>query len=503
MRLFICIIILILYPGPDLNAIIPSGRPDNELFYKTRRELYLRGCLEPAVSLFAPAMMNKEYSSDDFPDLPGLRSIYFNYLDRFEISPERFDFNLIIISHGYLNDDRQKIYPAMIPEIRAGVAGNLSIELAYRVDCGLVDDPLYTGKKWENVAGYAELATLSYTKNNLSISLGRRRNSWGTANHGNSLMLASASMPMDGIFIDYAPGRFLSFHSITAWLSTISERPQYATAEPSENRYFSAHAVRISPFSWCDFILKESIVYGGVGRRLEPAYVMPFLWYHAEQLNSSIDDNTFLGLESIVRISKKCAGYFEILVDDLQIEKKYESDNEPAETGLIAGIDIFDFPASTSALELEYTRIANHTYNQIKPRNIYIHLGYPIGNPEGPDHESLNLNYTYHFSKNFLAELSLYLTRRGEGRLGDEWSSPWEDNPGYREKFPSGVVEKARGGSLAAYFHKNALFQSKLLFKVADINNDDNIPGKDITSWEIGFEIIYNFPKLSWRVGDG
>ena len=505
MRIPILVLTILLLPGPDLSATVPISRPDTDISYSCLRELYLRGYISPSISLFMPTDY-QEMSTQAFEELPEslikLTSPLSSLNKRFSVDNQTADFHLSVIPHGYLNDDDKKGCFALIPEMRCRLTSSLTVGIAYRADGALVDDSLYTGKKWESFAGYAELAVLGYRGKRFAIDIGRRKSVWGIARKGQTLMHSSMAMPMDGLFFDYRLNQAVSFHSTIACLSAISDLPPFNEGEYTENRYFSAHALRISPFAWWDVVLKESVVYGGIGRRFEPVYTIPFVWFHAEQLNSNTDDNTFFGLETVFRWNNKFAGYLEVLIDDFQIEKKYATDDEPNEIGWIAGVDIFDFPLLSSALELEYTRIANYTYNQIKPRNVYINQGYPIGHPIGPDHESLRLSYSYHFSENLTAELSLYLLNRGEGRLGDVWENPWAEIQDYKEKFPSGTVEKTRGGSIDILFHKNEFFQSKLLIKAADISNSENIPGTDKTSWEIYLEIIYNLPKLTWRFGD-
>lgn len=484
---------------------MPVGRPDTEISYDYLRELYLRGYADPQAVLFSPVNYQyiSELSSKDMPSMFDRLSGPLTRLNRrFYNEPKKLKFNLSVIPYGSFNDDANKSYIAFYPQLNYQVSNNLFIDIAYRIDSGLIDDTLYAGKRWNEFAGYAEHALVSYRGKRFSLDIGRNKYIWGIARKGKTLLHSSTAMPLDGLFIHYRISKAFSFHSSIAWLASIESDSLFLEGGQTENRYFSGHALRISPARWLDLVLKESVVYGGLGRRPEPFYVIPLLWFHAEQLNSNIDDNTFLGLEAVIRLRNRYAGYLELLIDDFQIEKKNASDREPDEIGLIVGFDIFDFPLKMGFLELEYTRIANRTYNQMKPRNRYVHQNYPLGHPLGPDNESLNLSYTYHVRKGLTLNLSFYILKRGEGRIDDDWETPWLDDPSYSEKFPSGFVEKAMRSNICLLFHKDDYLQGKVSYGFADIKNKGNISGVDETDWNIKFEIIFTPPGFGLILND-
>lgn len=497
--LLIAVILVSLVYGEDL---IPVGQPDSDIFYDLNRELYLRGVNKSQSAIFSPLYFDDIVTDDSRPELERIIRPLRHQAKRYMIAPQTMDIDLLVMPHGYFDDDRGDLYLALAPRISYGISKRFSLAVSYLVDGALVDDSLYAGKKWENFAGYVDNAILGYRTQRLSVAVGRRRSRWGIAANGESLILSSGAMPMDGLFLDYDFNRWLSFHSIAACLSPLEYGFSSPADDSTENRYLSAHALKISPFSWWDISLGESVIYGGVGRRLEPSYIFPLLWYHAEQLNSGADDNTFFMMGNVFRWHRRYAAYCELLIDDYQIESETASDNEPNEIGIIAGLDIFDWPLEISAWEIEYTRVNNYTYNQMNPRNVYVNQNFPIGHSLGPDHESLNLSCIYHPTYTLTARIEAYITNRGQGRLGEEWTAPWLDNPDYSEKFPSGVVEKTVGGRLSLYYIKNESLKGKMSIDIADIENDGNISGRDNTRWSVHIQFMVNMPKLSWRDSD-
>ncbi len=426
------------------------------------------------------------------------QTIALNY-ERFAAADKILQPGLSVIGHGHFGKDFNKAYWQFFPEISYGIAKNISLRVDYRIDSKLAGDSDYAGKKWKGWAGYAENATVGYITKRLSIDLGRRRTNWGIGRQSNSLFVSSSAMPMDGLFMRY---RF-NEHIELAWITTFLSPTIDSVGLPaSENRYLSAHALIVSPFDWCDIMLKESVVYGGPGRRPELYYAFPLLWYHAEQLNQDRDDNTFVGLGAVFKMPGRAALYFDLLIDDLQIEKRTAFDREPSEYAFSGGVCLFDFPVESTNLELTYDLITNRTYNQIRTYNRYENEGVPIGDSLGPDHDRIGVFYDWHFSSYMHIAASVTFQRRGEGRLTGDWTTPWLDSPGYKEAFPSGIVEKTTRANLGLHVQKNRYWQSKLALEFVDIKNDNNIRGEDRRTWGLYYNIVCDLPRISWRIDD-
>lgn len=476
---------------------LPIGQPDHETANYFLRELYLRGMISPQHVIFLPADNLDRIKS---VDLGKLKDKYENsvalLVSNLSKPTGTLRFDLSAIGYGYFRNKKSRAYWMVFPGMSYRPCGNFIIDLRYRLDSQLAEIDDYRGKVWNNIAGYAEQATLKYSNAKLTVEFGRRRSSWGIDRRFNSLFLSSSAMPMDGLFVNYRVDKRLEFASIATFLSP---SPNPADTIDGINRYFSAHALRVSPFEWCDIVLKESVVYGGNGRRPEVYYLFPLLWFHAEQLNKNKDDNTFIGLSAIIRPLKRTAFYIDLLIDDLQIENKTASDREPSEYGISTGACIFDFPINLTSLEITYSRVSNRTYNQIQSYNRYENEGISIGDSLGPDHERFGIYYDWHATSRLSVTARMTYQRRGQGRIFDDWSTPWTDSANWREAFPSGVVEKSLKFGLDVMFQKNLFWRSKLALEFADIKNDMNVHGKNRRTWEFDYRIICELPHLIWR----
>jgi len=479
---------------------IPIGRLDTEVANLFLRELYMRGKISGGQALFLPTEIgyhdktSHSAETDKYLWQPiSLKS------QRYAAADQVLRVNLTAVGHGHFGKDFNKAYWQLFPGLTYGISKNIGVRLEYRIDSQLTGNPDYLGKKWNGWAGYAETATAGYVTNRVSIEVGRRRTGWAMGRRSGSLFISESAMPMDGLFVRYRLNDRAELAWITSFLSPITDP---AGLPMPENRYLSAHALVVSPFRWCDIMLKEAVVYGGLGRRPELYYAFPLLWYHAEQLNENRDDNTFIGLGAVLKRTDRAAVYFDFLIDDLQIENRTASDREPSEYGFSGGVCLFDFPVNTTNLELTYDHIRNRTYNQICPYNRYENEGIPIGDSLGPDHDRFGVFYDWHISDLLFLTASVTFQRRGEGRLTGEWTTPWLESPDYREDFPSGIVEKTATANLTLIAQKNNRWQSKLALEYVDIKNDKNIRGIDRRAWRLYYGFVCDLPQLSWRIDD-
>jgi hypothetical protein len=239
----------------------------------------------------------------------------------------------------------------------------------------------------------------------------------------------------------------------------------------------------------------ESVLYGGAGRNLELYYTNPLTWYHGEQLNKNKDDNTFIGFDVVWYPLRGLKLYGEMMIDDIQIEDKVASDNEPSEIGYLTGINLIE-PIKGSGLDLsfEYTRINNWTYNQNKTYNRYIHDNKIIGHFLGPDRESYYLSAKKWFSFGAWAIFSYERQNSGEHNVFSDWDEPWlYTSTSYNDGFPSGVIEELDiiGVSIKIFHWNNLQFDIDNYFYFYD--NKDNIEGLKSSNYRGRFQIRYLF----------
>jgi hypothetical protein len=360
-------------------------------------------------------------------------------------------------------------------------------------DRELAHDTTYTGKVWRGLTALTDRAGLCLSYRELRLQMGREKYVWGLSRI-ESLLFSSEAFPIDQGHLDLRLGP-LRFSSFAASLSAEKiaaaddEREQYV------NRFLSGHRIDLDIRNVLHIGLSETVVYGGPGRSLELYYLNPLVFYHLAQLNENRDDNTFFGLDLLLRPWRRTEAYAELLIDDYQVEDKFPEDKEPNHYAYLLGLAFGD-PLGLNGCEIfgEYLRITNWTYNQSLSWNRYQSRGRPIGNSLGPDGDRLDVGAKFWPLSGLEVKMFYTHLRGGEGRIDSGWEEPWiTSTEEYREDFPSGVVEKTDKFSIAAHYYADSRLQFELGFGLHQIHNFNNQPQESQRGLDFNLTAICSF----------
>lgn len=316
---------------------------------------------------------------------------------------------------------------------------NLQLFANFRLDEQLAKSPDYTGKKWRGLAGEVENAFVHYHHDMFDITAGRYAQFWGPRN---SLVLSSQTT-LDGLAYAFHWGRLSLSYRLARLNSFYPERDSVlATSNvENENRYFAGHRLDVRVSNNLNIALFETVIFGGPGRQIDLYYLNPILFYHSAQLNDGADDNTLLGFDITARPMKHLKVYGQLLVDDFQLDRKTQADEEPDQFGVLFG-GYFAKIFSQTDFQWEYTRVTNWTFNQPKPRNRYVMNNIPIGGASGNDYDQFTFSVIRWLRDDLHVSFDYSIRQQGEGSITAEWTEPWMDVEGdYNESFPTGVVE--------------------------------------------------------------
>lgn len=355
-------------------------------------------------------------------------------------------------------------------------------------DQQLAREPAYPGKVWRGWAGDIDRATAHFALPWFFLSLGRDRLHWGPGRSG-SLILSRTSPSLDFLALSGQYG-WISFVSFAGVLDALGVNRSGLPAPDSTifyNRYLSGHRVEL--FLWRKLALgfSETVVYGGQGRTLEPYYLNPLFWFQGAQLNANRDDNTFAAIDFSFYPVRTLELYGQLLLDDFQIEKKTQSDQEPNEIGYQTGFFLADPFSLTGDFNLEYTRVANRTYNQALPYNRYLNRNQSLGYPSGPDGEHFFVSFRKWLPGAQALTGTYQYHRQGEGKIAAPWTTPWLSVSGaYHEPFPSGVVERTDEVSLLWQYayRRNVRLEIETGFR--QVKNLAHQAGQTERGWLVG-----------------
>jgi hypothetical protein len=331
---------------------------------------------------------------------------------------------------------------------------HLALFNVINVDQTLGDDPRYVGKHWRGFTGFTEQAYALLHFDKYLFKFGRDFIRWGRGRDA-TLLISDYSRPVDHFLAQLDVPRF----RFTYLAGKLDRTP---LSDSLAARYGAEHAERYLTAGRAEIDLRQNrfrlgitqmVLSGGPNRAFEWNYLNPFLIYHGEQLNDKQGGNIFLGVDFIAYPRSGLEFYGQLLFDDYQIEKRGRGDLEPNEFGYLLGIDK---ALHAATIGLEYTRVANRTYNTVREWEKFLHRNRPLAHFLGNDFDRWLLHANVYAGKQIQLYFTTELLRRGEGRIDSTFDRPWENATlaeGYREKFPSGVVETSRHFRLEARWH--------------------------------------------------
>ncbi len=436
------------------STIIPLGLKPFDFFYDKMEKFELNNT-DAYLYTVAPYIIEKNKF-----DLAPLSFLQFD---------SKENINLFFIGSELFNSQTLHSHESL-ETIRAGLSGSFGNNIFFYSNISLdeqkAEDPNYTGKKWHGLAGGVEQSFLNIRFKHIDIFVGRFKSFWGIKKS----LLLSESNALDGFQYTFTYKRL----ALTYRLAKLNQLNTDLTTSIFNNRYFAGHRLDIRLHKKLNVGLFESIIFGGIGRTIEMNYLNPLLSYHVEQLNNNLNDNSFLGADFRYYPIKKIKLYGQLLIDDYQIEKKSQGDQEPNQYGAIIGGYVSDIVESYD-LRIEYIKITNRTYNQAYERNRYTFENKSLGYFNANDFDKLNLTLSKWISPLSFAALHYSYKRKGEGNITDEWSEPWFEVSGdYTEQFPYGIVEKTNriSGQFKGFLFKNFYLDAEAGFE--NITNRDN-----------------------------
>ena len=477
-RLVISLLLLEFIPlVASSSSILPVGQPEYDFLYGRwhRQEALTYDRFDYQLGPFSDS--KQQFS---FGPLEYVRQITESDIQLFVFAAE--DFQSSRLTH-----------PAGYESYRAGFAAHSSDKIFaygnFSLDQRKAKDPFYSGKKWRGLAGGVEQAFVAYQTKTIDLMFGRFASFWGPRE---SLVLA-ATNNLDGFAYTVRWGHLVISYRLARLDGQNSLTDSGAVFE---NRYFAGHRLDLHLADNLRIGLFETVIFAGAGRTLELNYLNPLLFFHAEQLNDNINDNTLLGLDASYSPAKRLRLFGQLLIDDFQIEKKSQGDQEPNEYGLLVGGEVIDVMPRVD-VQLEYTRVTNRTFNQPLPRNRYEYQHSLLGAAEGNDYDLLRAEVTRWFGEYMRGLMTLSYHRQGEGSVYEPWSSPWLDIQGsYREPFPTGVVEKTLsvGLGIAGFIGNHVFVQG--MTGLMHHANFDHVENDNRTSAYLNIRLstFFNFP---------
>lgn len=429
-------------------------------------------------------------------------------LDGLYRSPDLAGSNLM--HYGVLNAG-SRAREGLRTKISAGYGERLTLFYALRLDRNLVDDPTYIGKYFRGVTGYTEQAYVQARHGPVRFKIGRDFLVLGAGKNGR-LLMSDNSRPFD-LYQAEITASFVRFTAFGIQLDDLAQDSLFTPGIGPANtarRYINGHRFDFRIGSRAMIGVSELVVYGGPKRTFELAYVNPGNFYHGETLNDETalgrPANTIGSVDVSVFPARGLEVYWEVLIDDIKIEKVNVSDLEPPRFGLLAGARYAD-PLRLDGVTLrgEYTRIANRTFNvYFNDWERYLHRNRPIGHYLGNNFDRFLFGADVWGTRSLHLSAEFEYLRQGRDSIDSPYNVDYLNVPsvdqGYSEPFPFGPVQRTHAMNLSVVFspHHDIRFQTDL--RLARVRNFafTGLDRNQVQLFRVGVSVNYDLIR-AWR----
>ncbi|NIO28605.1 MAG: hypothetical protein GTO29_08630 [Candidatus Latescibacteria bacterium] len=369
------------------------------------------------------------------------------------------------------------------PTLRLHITDSWTYELRYRIVMGPERDgrergayPSTRERSWRGLTSLYERSYLAYYRGWGNLFLGRDYVDWGPAGDRNVILAKEAgSQDLLGGRIRFKNFRLDAIHVI---LSSTDER------------YLSGHRLQMMVGKLV-LGLSETVIHRD--RLLDPAYLLPFASFYANQYAERGDDNVLWAIDAKYRVTNGLVVDGSLLIDDFQYERGDSAADSYAFNVGVRGALARPLPAD---LDVRYRHVTMYTYTHRDSLNYHVggsgnpNVGEPIlGVTEGPDADLLTASVDVFPLPRLTTSLLFASLRRGEGN-GFRAFEPGDDPS---PRFPSGVVERTTSLKLRVVWAFDGNSHASAEIARALIENENHVPGADVWRTSLRFIVRWNF----------
>lgn len=260
------------------------------------------------------------------------------------------------------------------------------------------------------------------------VSLAKDYQQWGHGKYGQLIISDKpASYPFVKLFLQ--PVDWLRFYYMHGWLTSNVNDSVYfypvgmvRNGEPVYrekfiDKYIAANFLSITPFSFVDLSLGNSVIYSYP--TLRPEYLIPFLLYKFQDHNAGRDNdygnNGQLFGDIVVRYPKSVSIYATVFIDMLSTTELEKGNDSDFWNAITVGFNKVDLLADNLDFNFEYTRISPRVYEHYINTTTYKHLDYELGHWLGQNADQMRVQFNYRPVRGL--KLSLYAERLRKGGL--------------------------------------------------------------------------------------
>ena len=294
------------------------------------------------------------------------------------------------------------------------------------------------------------VASLVYLWKYFTLQFGKDSNRWGPGFHG-QLGLSDRATSYDLLKFQVTATR-IKFTSMLAWLQHYT--PDYFYGDHQE-KAMAAHRLEFAPVRQLDIGLYETVIFAG--RRFEPAYMNPFMFFRSAEHYLGDRDNVAMGLDFELKIFPKTKLYGELFIDDVTTGKLGTGFYGNKYAYLLGATFVDPFLMPDMTVRVEYTRIRPYTYTHKVDLTAYRHFSTNLGHWSGPNSDDLFVQLEHQHSRRLRLAVAFESRRHGANPPGENIGGDifhdhsYPQDPDYVD-FLAGIRERSNSIFLSASY---------------------------------------------------
>ena len=347
-------------------------------------------------------------------------------------------------------------------------------------DTRLKYDPDYHGKKDRVIAGRTAEAYVDARWRFGELFFGSLDRNWGPpALEG--LIVSPSPYSYDHLALSLGTRR-IQLQGIVTELDDLRD-----TAGVSNHRFFIAHRLLWRPSSATTLGFWEGAIAAGPDRTLEPWFANILNLGLLVEYDRNVNVNSLLGVDFESRLHGVKL-FAQVLLDDIQIDRKTPADSEPPSYGLTLGAETVVHGAVITGF---YTQVANLTYRTPNPAEAVESRLVGLGR-NFSDYDQLTLRASALVGPGVLLQPEATLLRQGEGDFRLRY--PPVAAYGTTPTLFAGVVERTVRLAMGAAWQRGAWGVSGN-GGVHFIHNAGHVTGASDTKWVGSIAVSYRFRR--------
>ena len=262
------------------------------------------------------------------------------------------------------------------------------------------------------------VACLSYfnKKSNTKLTIGRSPIWWGQTFHS-TLIINPSSGPYDNIYFKQDLNKNFSLEAFSSQLN--SKRLN----DNIYNRFLSGHKLSYqSNDQKLFFNIGELFLYTGINKSLDIRYLNPVIPYFIVDVNKdeigADNSNSILFLDTRFNINRGSSFYFELLLDDYQIDDTGVENALGAKLGIDYRIMLFK---KKIFFTLEKNTLSNNIYSHSGVHSYFLHNERPIGFQFGQGCNTVNFDVNIQLNENNYFKFSFISLERNRSSNISKW----------------------------------------------------------------------------------